>query len=186
MLPGMEMPPHRRLHLACGSHRLPEPWENYDKDVDLRRPLPFEPGTAAFVLCEHAIEHLSFGRAMAMLSDVLRVLEPGGVLRLCFPDATRASLRLADYAAFLRDRGLLVGEGEPHVLRHVLLGWQHQSAWTGPLARAALEALGFVDIWEVKYGESQRPELHGVDGHHHSVGLPIAQAETTCVEAVRP
>lgn len=30
---------NRWLHLGCGDHKLPAPWENYDHKVDLREAL---------------------------------------------------------------------------------------------------------------------------------------------------
>lgn len=189
----MEIGTHRRLNLGCGQNRLPEPWENFDAQpadgvmhVDLNRRLPFEKGSARFVLLEHVIEHLTFRAAMALLVDVKHTLGPGGVLRLCFPDATRASVCLPAYERFLQQRGLLVGTGQPHVLRQVLLGWNHASAWTWQLARAALEALGYVNVTRTTYGVSQRPDLHGVDGHHLTCDVAVAEMETTCLEAECP
>ena len=36
------------LHLGAGPHRLPSPWENFDSEVDIARPLPFPDLSAEF------------------------------------------------------------------------------------------------------------------------------------------
>ena len=34
-------------------------WENYDIDIDIRKPLPFENNSVDFVMAEHLIEHVT-------------------------------------------------------------------------------------------------------------------------------
>jgi predicted SAM-dependent methyltransferase len=53
---------------------------------DLTKPLPFEGNSVRAIYGSHVLEHLYRTEAQALLADCLRVLEPGGVIRLVVPD----------------------------------------------------------------------------------------------------
>ena len=57
---------------------------------DCRRSLPLADGGAAGIRVEQFVEHLDTREELPdFLRDCLRVLEPGGVLRIIVPDAAR-------------------------------------------------------------------------------------------------
>jgi predicted SAM-dependent methyltransferase len=56
---------------------------------DIGDPLPLEPASVDWVYAEHLIEHVPVGVAVAWLTEVRRVLRPGGLLRLTTPDLRR-------------------------------------------------------------------------------------------------
>lgn len=170
----------RRLHLGCGPWLLDEPWENYDQDVDLCKPLPFPDKSTQFILCEHTIEHLPFLQGFGFLQECYRILEPYGVLRLSFPDVTRVTRHnFEPYAKFLQQKG------QPHqlhdVYRSMLIGWGHQACWTGETTCIAMEIIGF-DTTSCHYGVSVHPELDNIDQHHMAVGVNTAVLESTIIE----
>lgn len=55
--------------------------------LDFTRPLPLADKSISGAFCEHVLEHLSIPDAHLLLSELARVLEPGGVLRVIVPDA---------------------------------------------------------------------------------------------------
>lgn len=85
-----------RLNLGCGPDVRPG-WVNVDLDLDgahaaadfynydLRSGLPLADGSASFIHSSHFFEHLSNRDGRNLLRECLRVLEPGGVLRLALP-----------------------------------------------------------------------------------------------------
>ncbi|MGB3309790.1 MAG: glycosyltransferase [Nodosilinea sp.] len=83
----------RYLNLGCGNHFHPD-WVNIDfqstrTDViahDLRKPVPFADETFDAVYHSHLLEHFSRSEAKPFLQECLRVLRPGGVLRVVVPD----------------------------------------------------------------------------------------------------
>lgn len=85
------------LNIGCGSH-FHDDWVNLDvaprdsavmaHDVT-RYPLPFADNTFDAVYHSHVLEHLPKAEAPAFLEDCLRVLKPGGVLRIAVPDLER-------------------------------------------------------------------------------------------------
>jgi hypothetical protein len=184
----------RFLHFGAGPNQLPAPWENLNAEHDIRKRLKFQDGCASRIHAEHVIEHVGLVHALGFMREALRVLEPGGTLRLVFPDVTRfvqwasPSLQLlaADglreeaerYAAWLTKRHPHV-DGKPRAALEMLLtGWGHQVPWTVPSAIACLLTAGFSVAVASDYGAAE-------DGHHKDVGIEWASMESSAVEAIK-
>ena len=126
----VQPPPPLKLNLGCG-HNRPGGWTNTDRDVDLCRPLPWKTAAASHILLEHVIEHLDTHRAYALMGEMFRVLRPGGLLWVLWPDPAqvmRAELTARERRAHLFD---------------VMINHGHRSLWSGGSLRAALYAYGF-------------------------------------------
>src|SRR5437588_9803367 len=104
----------RGLHCGC-SRRLSRDWMNTDQlhlrardgsetqfgclsrvngflyylEFDSTEPYPFEDASFEWAHAEHFIEHLKLEETIAWLTEVRRVLRPGGLLRLSTPDLRR-------------------------------------------------------------------------------------------------
>ena len=82
------------LLLDVGSSSLHLPgWVSLDIEpdetgirMDATKPWPFRDGSARAIRSEHMIEHLEYEEGLAFLHEAYRVLEPGGVIRVCTPD----------------------------------------------------------------------------------------------------
>ena len=174
----------RLLHFGCGPHEIGRPWENYDQDVDIRRPLPFPDLCAAFIFAEHVIEHVHFHEGLFFLRQCRRLLEPGGVLRFSFPDVTRFNDSNLDlYLEFICSLGR-AGASPADAYRFVLEGSGHLSCWTEQAGIVAALAAGFDHAEPAQgYGRSKHGLLDGIDGHHLSATLAAATIETTVLEA---
>jgi predicted SAM-dependent methyltransferase len=70
--------------------------ENVDLVMDLRRRLPFKDQSIKCCYSEHFLEHLYPVEAKSHLSDVLRVLEQGGVYRIVVPDTGKFMRKYAE------------------------------------------------------------------------------------------
>jgi predicted SAM-dependent methyltransferase len=81
-----------RLRRALAGARIisPEaarvPWRADLRILDVRDPLPFAAATFEAVYASHLLEHLYLADALRLLRECLRVLRPGGTLRLVVPD----------------------------------------------------------------------------------------------------
>jgi SAM-dependent methyltransferase len=174
-----------KVHLGCGPHIL-EGWENHDADLDLRNPLPWSDQAVDFIFAEHVIEHLTTPEGVLFVRECCRVLRPGGVVRLSFPDPAKlmrlSAQEVGDYVRTLRGYSVDVSTLDD-CLNLVLLGWGHQAAWTASLLGWVLNANGFQSRGG-SYGVSDEPELNGIDGHHLSAGI-AARLETSVVEGVK-
>ena len=82
----------RYLHIGCGPNVLPKPFENLDirelEGVDHISdvyPLTFEDNTFDLIYCSHVLEHIERDRTQLILNEWVRVLKPGGTLRISVP-----------------------------------------------------------------------------------------------------
>lgn len=85
-----------KLNLGCGTD-YKDGWINIDNNSDnniskldlnwdLRYPLPFRDNSVDYIFNEHFIEHLTVEEGQSAIKDCMRVLRPGGVLRMATPD----------------------------------------------------------------------------------------------------
>lgn len=86
-----------RLHLGSAGNRLAgwvnvdlfRPGRSLDLYWDLRRGIPFAPGSVDAIFAEHLLEHLTLEQGIALLRECRRVLAPSGVVRIGVPDLDR-------------------------------------------------------------------------------------------------
>ncbi len=83
----------RLLNLGCGARFHPD-WVNVDfkaqgpgvQTCDLTRGVPFAEASFDAVYHSHLLEHFPASAAPGFLAECLRVLAPGGILRVAVPD----------------------------------------------------------------------------------------------------
>jgi predicted SAM-dependent methyltransferase len=83
----------KRLNWGCGGRGEPG-WINSDIKsgprvehcCDIRHGLPLEEGSVDYAVSVHALQEIPFADVVPVLSELRRVLKPGGVLRLVLPD----------------------------------------------------------------------------------------------------
>jgi len=158
-----------RLHLGCGTVRL-QGWVNVDLEtsqadlhLDITRGLPFPDGSARLIYHEHVMEHIGVDEGARCLRDWLRLLEPGGVLRIATPDLgyvverylagdwrDQAWLRLPEYE-FIRTPA--------EMLNTSMRWWGHQYLYDEAELRRRMTEAGFTTIRRCALGESGMPEL---------------------------
>jgi predicted SAM-dependent methyltransferase len=84
------------LNIGCGTD-YKKGWINIDNNSDnnidkldlnwdLRNPLPYKKNSVDYIFNEHFIEHLTVEEAQVVIKDLMRVLKPGGVLRIAMPN----------------------------------------------------------------------------------------------------
>lgn len=83
----------RKLQIGAGFTKLDgwlstdlEPRDKTSAFLDATKPFPFEDRTFDYVYSEHMIEHIPWKDGLFMLRECLRVLKPGGGLRVATPD----------------------------------------------------------------------------------------------------
>ena len=82
------------LNIACGSNYIKQPdWVNLDykradgvKKYNLLKKLPFQDSSFDAVYCSHFVEHIPLRKIDSFLQECMRVIKPGGVLRIVMPD----------------------------------------------------------------------------------------------------
>ncbi|MEO8078027.1 MAG: methyltransferase domain-containing protein [Acidobacteriota bacterium] len=147
-----------QIQLGSGGQRK-EGWVNVDLfadadvQLDLREPLPFADGSATLVYAEHVLEHFTYPtEARALLSEIWRVLAPGGMIKLVVPDAGRALVAYgASDAEFFAARGVrsyLASESPTpmHIVNYIFRqDGQHKYAYDAETLAQALALGGFTN-----------------------------------------
>lgn len=172
----------RKLHLGCGNNYL-EGWLNLDlPNGDITKPLPWPNESIEALFLEHVIEHVPADAAFRFFEEALRVLEPGGVLRLAFPDLLKiARDATPEYLSFLQNRQW--GDGTAaSAVRNIIANHEHHAIWTEETMRIALKAVGF-EVKTYSTGESDLSQLQELERHQTQIGELFNAMETTCIEA---
>jgi predicted SAM-dependent methyltransferase len=190
-----------RVNVGCGPYPLAG-WVNIDILAapglffwDCRRSLPFDDNSVALVFTEHFFEHLEHpAETSIFLSECMRCLRPGGLIRIVVPDAGMY-LRLYNddgWDRLLATRPLKqCGEGyrdirlgityatKMEMINSVFRQWgQHEYAYDAETLILHLERAGFSGCVRQRFGVSGSHENFPDRAEHRN--------ESLYVEATRP
>lgn len=178
-----------KLQIGSGPQQI-EGWLNSDLiagDVylDLVRPLPFADASFCAVFGEHVIEHIPERAVGPLLGELRRILQPGGALRLTTPDLRKIIaiyedrnpvISRSEYARFLDEQ-----TGKPHpracqIFNDYTRLWGHQWIFDEEDLTARMLEAGFREVVRHETGESDRPELRGLERHGGAEWVNRAEA----------
>jgi predicted SAM-dependent methyltransferase len=155
-----------KLHFGCGPRILPG-WVNIDGwrfpgvdfATDLRQSLPFADATCRLIFTEHVFEHIDADFRLPVLREFLRILQPGGTLRIVVPDCERfANAYLAhDKTWFQATLGWPTDGAEG--LNRVFNMHTHRVIDDWESLSATLRKAGFSHVERSSYNASTIPEL---------------------------
>jgi predicted SAM-dependent methyltransferase len=167
-----------KVNIGCGPRPL-EGWINIDAFPmspsviawDCRRSIPLPDGSASFIFAEHFFEHIERPKQTdRFLSECLRVLEPGGIIRLVVPDA---GLYLHKYCepgwdGFAETRPLRKEKGAyidslkvPYATKMELINavfrqfGEHRYAYDAETLIHTLSTAGFAQVTQQQFGVSK-------------------------------
>jgi predicted SAM-dependent methyltransferase len=195
--------PVRKLQIGAGSVNY-DGWLNTDIApttqqvyLDATQRFPFPDGSIHYIFAEQVIEHLTYEDGLAMLRECHRVLAPGGKIRLTTPNLLKyfqlfqqprtpeiqrfiaAKLKFHNWTATTRPESLIVN------MQFRLFG--HQYLYDPDTLADSLAQVGFQDIAQFPQGESDDPQLRGIEARHND---PLAREsndwESMAFQAVRP
>ena len=173
-----------RLHIGCGQAPI-SGWVNIDvqqlpgvdRVLDVRNGLPFE--NVAAIYGEHFLEHLALEEGLACLAECRRALAPDGILRISTPNLDWVLATHYRYGQWPEEQDAIV---DCLRMNRAFHGWGHLFLYNHHALVAALKAAGFARVTMHAYGESDLPELTGLERHEKSGDTPelphvlIAQA----------
>jgi len=158
------LPPHAKLHLGCGSRRVPG-WLNVDiqrsdYDVDLAGGyLPWKSGVFDLVVSQHFVEHLELqAQLLPLFEELRRVLRQGGEIWLSCPDIEKICRSYLDHGMLdlLEDRRSRFPsyslEDIPtcHLINDLFhQGGEHKNLFDFELLEWALNKTGFSEVVHV-------------------------------------
>lgn len=162
-------------------------WSANVEYINLNRPLPWATDTVDVVYSSHVLEHLKKSSAVLLLKESLRVLKPGGTLRIVVPDMFYHAKKYADNAEqgqaaladFLYTINLCYPE-DRNIIKRVynhLMGFPsvHKTMYDHEKLKGLLEGTGFAGIAKQGYGISSYisniSEIEGTSGYEGSLYL---------------
>lgn len=90
-------------------------WDSRIKLHDLRKTLPWQDASVDVVYSSHTLEHMSREDGRSLLIECLRVLKPGGLLRIVVPDLAdhviKIPIRRPQARGFCRRSGCAIWRG---------------------------------------------------------------------------
>jgi predicted SAM-dependent methyltransferase len=197
----------RRLQIGAGPNEL-RGWLNADFNprrpttiyMDATKPFPLPDESFDLIFSEHMIEHVPFDDGMRMLRECYRILKPGGCIRIATPnleniaalETSQPSERQMRYVGWAIENHVPAalpqkeasGAYQPaYVVNNFFWGFGHYFVYDPRTLSAALLASGFSDVKTFEPGESDRPELRGLEQHAHLIGDEFNAFETMVMQA---
>jgi len=143
--------------------------ERYYAEIDIRKKLPLSDHCVDWVYAEHLIEHVKLGEAIAWLSEVRRVLSPGGLLRLTTPDIGTYAASYVHGDGFFSEHRRRMGSTMPSrpafMMNQIFYLYGHQWIYDEDELRYALAEAGYAmdNVHSRKFGEGARPDIALLD-----------------------
>jgi predicted SAM-dependent methyltransferase len=157
----------KRVHVGCGPHNLLETWWNVDvrhfpgvdEVMDATKPWPWI--DLDYVYGEHFLEHLGLDEAIHFLEYAGSSLRVGGSIRLSTPNLEWV-LKTHFARAFSDERTRILATLRMNRAFH---GWGHRFLYSEDMLRFVIMAMSFDSVRFCAYGESDDPELSGLERH---------------------
>lgn len=167
-------------------------WPKNVKYINLNKKLPFETSSIDVVYNSHVFEHLNSKSADHFLRETLRVLKPGGILRIVVPDLYyHAKKYIENYdkeratQEFLYVVNLSRPEDQGIIKKiyNIIMGYPsiHKTMYDNKTLYLSLANKGFVDIINCEYGKSNYidhiSEIEATEGYEGSLYLEARKNE---------
>lgn len=171
-----------KLHVGCGTNYFSN-WINIDNNSDnniekldinwdLTNPLPIPPESVDFIYNEHFLEHLSISEGQRTIQDFLRVLKPGGVLRIAMPDLEYC---MKEYfnpkwkeAPYLSKFNLTFIKTKAEMINVNFRYWGHQWLYDAEELKRRLKEAGCKQVKICKIRKSQHKTLQNLETRDES------------------
>lgn len=166
-----------KLNVGCGTD-YKEGWINIDNNsdenierldlnFDLRNPLPFKDKSVDYIFNEHFIEHLTIEESQQAIKDFMRVLKPGGVMRIAMPNLEESIEIYADKnwkkRGFIKEHGLQFVETPAELLNMSFRWWGHKWLYDWTELRRRLKQAGYRNVKRCQHSKSSHEHLRNLE-----------------------
>ena len=174
-----------KLNIGCGTD-YKRGWINIDNnsdnniaegrvdlDWDLRNPLPFPENSVDFIFHEHFLEHLTVEESHSAITDMMRVLKPGGVMRIAMPDLEDIFELYNDEnwknRPVIKNHGLDFVKTRAEMVNMSFSWWGHKWIYDWEELQRRFKELGYTKIKRCKNGKSRFKELQSLETREGSL-----------------
>ena len=166
-----------KVQFGCGNRRF-SGWNNFDYEIDINKPLPFNDNSIDIIFTNHNLEHVNFTSAYKFLEECYRILKPKGILRIQVPSIEKI------YSC--EDQNYIVERGGSLkiAVRNVMLLFGHQSAYTSSLLNYMLKTSGFDSI-ECEPRKSTNTDIQDAIINNFNSSEIIYDVETIAFEGIK-
>jgi predicted SAM-dependent methyltransferase len=172
-----------KLNVGCGTD-YKKGWVNIDNNSDnniekldlnwdLRNPLPFKEGDVDFIFNEHFFEHLTVEEGQVAMKDLMRVLKPGGVMRIAMPDLEWVVDNYL-HLDIKKDKTLKTFKldfvkTKAERLNMSFRWWGHQWLYDWEELVRRINEAGFDKVKRCRWGKSSHPDLRNLETREESL-----------------
>jgi len=122
---------------------------------DFNRGLPFDDAVFDGIFCEHVVEHFDYKHGKQLMSECLRVLKPGGAVRIIVPDGNKILRAYFDDPSFI----ISYKQSENHFAMEAVDTWfyqryEHQCIYDAAYLSDMLKKTGFSRATQAQYAVS--------------------------------
>jgi len=152
---------------------------------DVTKGLPVKSESCEVVYSSHTLEHLDRSEAKQFCKEILRILRPGGIVRIVVPDLKQHVLKYLDTEdADQFIKSTYMGVGKPKTLSQrlqlaVVGPRHHQWMYDGHSLSKLLISQGFINPRILRAGETTIPDPG-------ELNLSERSHESVYVEAIKP
>jgi predicted SAM-dependent methyltransferase len=194
-----------KLHIGAGGSFL-EGWFNIDLEpleeriyfMDASTNFPMNDRSFNYIFSEHLIEHLDLQGQIRMLQECLRILKPGGKIRIATPDLdflmsvyknqSADMQEYIDWAAetYLKEHIPFLGNSvktDVFIINNYFHSWGHQFLHNKNSLYGLLEKTGFRNICTTAIHSSSDPNLQRLERHGEVITPKYNEWETMVFEA---
>ncbi len=183
-----------KLHIGCGDAAL-DGWVNIDLAPypavdavhDVTKALPYS--ECRFIFAEHFLEHLGLDDAVLFLARCREALAADGVLRLTTPNLDWVWATHYHPGDWPTPKHAV---DDCLRLNRSFYGWGHRFLYNPQMLDVVVRSAGFARLARCDRGESEHPELRGLERHEPYPDVPelrhvlVIEASGRLAAAERP
>jgi predicted SAM-dependent methyltransferase len=122
---------------------------------DFNKRLPFGDNSFDGIFCEHVLEHFDYDNGSKLMRECLRLLKPGGTVRIIVPDGNKFLKAYFDDPEFvIKYKGVQTGHAMEAVNIWFYQRYEHQCIYDAPYLISMLENAGYSKAAKASFGLS--------------------------------
>ncbi len=160
----------------------------YMLNHDLRLGIPAADNTLDLVYHSHMLEHLTYQEGILFIKNCLRVLKPGGTMRVLVPDLelwinAYVNNNTFFFDQYRRDGGIDkdIYVTKAAVFMGMLHNHEHKCGYDFESLKWLVEYVGFVDVKRTLYASGEVDDLEIIEPME-----PLKIMESLCIECKKP